>query len=156
MKTKSLMPTILSVLLCSVLFPVQSIAQNAGKCGAQVLAMNMTPLAANAELSVKKPCKKETLKINQSPRSNTATGSIQYNNIAFDQLDQPFINQYPEMNGSCDKKGKTAQQGSPTGQQDKAKQLTACKNQEKKEAESKTESPKRVRPSATVKLVKYD
>lgn len=125
----------------------------AGKCSGSILALNMAPIKIAEKSSSKKaPCSTTKKRVNESPQKTNAGSSGYYNNVAIDQLGETFINSYPGLTTV------PAPKASPPNSIEAKKQLTACRNSlEKKTCSSKDPkiAPKKLRPSATVKLASY-
>lgn len=123
----------------------------AGKCSGTVLALNTAPFKrSERRIAVKKPCDKNEKRINQSPQRSAVESLGYYNNVTIDQLGETFINSYP---GLTEPVSKPCSSPKKEGN----KKLTACRSQEKKKCDTKERetTPKRLRPSATVKLANY-
>ncbi|PHN02851.1 hypothetical protein [Flavilitoribacter nigricans] len=128
----------------------------AGKCSSTLLALNMAPVkVAEARSAAKKPCDKEEKRINQSPQDTKVGSSGYYNNVTIDQLGETFINSYPGLTSGS---SATAKKPCSSQLKEEQKKLTACRESlKKKQCPSKEEelAPKKLRPSATVKLASY-
>lgn len=126
-------------------------AQSKAKCTGTVLALNSAPVKrAEKRSAVKKPCDNTEKRINQRPQQTAVTSLDYYNNVTIDQLGETFINSYPGLTEPVEK---------PCSSKIKSenKKLTACRSQEKKDCDPKEKdtTPRRLRPSAAVKLASY-
>lgn len=121
----------------------------AGQCTNSVLALNMAPVK---KLAVKKPCSsKKEKRVNESPQRAISGTAGYYNNVMIDELNETFINAYPGLATT------PAAKPCPPGTIKDPRKITACNASKKQKCDSQKEkeTPKRLRPSATVKLAKY-
>ncbi|MCB0632580.1 MAG: hypothetical protein R2824_13985 [Saprospiraceae bacterium] len=153
MKRIALLSTVFGCFLIISLCSHSALAQTTkGKCTNEVLALNTTPDVLDKTASIKKPCPKTTKRINQSPRATTTDQEFfYYRDVDLDQVTETYINTFPETATHVEATLRSAEQAQ--GDKEPAQRLS-CKNQEKKDC-SKKKDIRRVRPSATVKLVKY-
>lgn len=125
------------------------------KCSGSILAVNVAPLGIAAESGlINRPCKEEKKRINQSPRSADTGGIEYYNDVAIDRLGETFINTFPGLTDPSYNHSKKPCASDRVAPQ----KLTACQKAAKKDCPTTNKAPapqKRLRPSATVKLIKY-
>lgn len=137
------------IIVCSTSIQAQTVK---GKCTGEVLALNSAPTALEKARAEKKICPKKNKRINQSPTSSTDHDLFYYRDIDLDQVTDPYINTFPETASQVEESLRAAEADETDG---KVPQKLSCKNQLKKDCTKEKPQPRRVRPSATVKLVKY-
>jgi lipoate-protein ligase A len=154
MKRITLLSTIFCIFFLALFYSKSVQAQSArGKCSSEVLAMNTTSDVVEKKASVRKPCPKKSKRINQSPTSSTEQDLFYYRDVDIDQVTDTYINTFPETSTQVEESLRSAQENENNKE---SLQKLSCKNQEKKDCTDKKEKEiRRVRPSATVKLVKY-
>lgn len=147
--SSSVLACIVLVALCSVSLQAQTVK---GKCSNEVLALNTTPHALSKHMAAKKLCPKKEKRINQSPAAAAERDLFFYRDIDPDQITEPYINTFPETATQVEESLRSSNHNNVG---EGPIQKLSCKNQTKKECSKPKPQPKRVRPSATVKLVKY-